>query len=502
MKKIGVFINKYADYLVIFVLDAIGMILELVAARLMTPYFGNSNFVWTAIIGIILLAGALGNIIGGKISSLKLSRFLACVLLLFAAIYIAVTPLIEYDVLKPIGEWEAGIQAASVVGSIIFFLIPSTILGIIPPIVMKEKIGPSKDQGKESGRITAVIALGSLLGTFAGGFWLIPVMGTKVIFVLIAICITILTPLFQPLKNNKNRNLTLFLIFIWIVAFITSVASFITLKNLNINSAGISIDTEYGRIMVVDDIRGGDAVRYYKQSGAYSSATYTDKELRNELVFDYMKKYDEMFEFRDVNNVAMIGGAAYQYPKYYISHFPKKRMDVIEIDPKATEIAKKYFFLDELLAEYGEDRLGLYNEDGRLFLANSDTKYDAILNDAFSGEVPVGEIATVEAAKIIKDSLSENGVYMSNVLGAVSGSKGKFLRAEVKTLKQVFKKVYVASVYNRPKKDAYINWMVIATDNTDYVPSKLVDIDITDEDIILTDDYNPVDSLVTTEYFD
>ena len=56
---------KKSDYLVLFMLNVAGMILELVASRLMSPFFSNSNFVWTAIIGIILLAGSLGNIIGG-----------------------------------------------------------------------------------------------------------------------------------------------------------------------------------------------------------------------------------------------------------------------------------------------------------------------------------------------------------------------------------------------------------------------------------------------------
>ena len=69
MKKFFSKIIDGSDYFVLFTLDAVLMILELVAARLMSPYFGNSNFVWTAIIGIILLAGSLGNLIGGRIAS-------------------------------------------------------------------------------------------------------------------------------------------------------------------------------------------------------------------------------------------------------------------------------------------------------------------------------------------------------------------------------------------------------------------------------------------------
>jgi len=42
----------------------------------------------------------------------------------------------------------------------------------------------------------------------------------------------------------------------------------------------------------------------------------------------------------------MIGGAAYTYPTYYLEKYKDKNIDVVEIDPKMTEIAKEYFKLD------------------------------------------------------------------------------------------------------------------------------------------------------------
>lgn len=492
------------DYLVLFILNAAEMILELVASRLMSPYFGNSNFVWTAIIGIILLAGSLGNLIGGKMAEHKNARFWTALLLLLASIYIALTPIVDVPILTSIKDGNMGTQFSSVAGSIIFFLIPSTLLGIITPIIMKERIGDGKNKGRESGRITAIIAIGSLIGTFVGGFWLIPAMGTELIFVLLGIVIMLTVPLIKPLNGVKcARLLTIF----WVLFTLSALVNVVTLVGVEHEEAGadldesISIDTEYGRIIVERGVYEGEDVIYYRQSGAYSSASFLDEGRKYELVFRYLKKYDEMFDFTDVKDTAMIGGAAYQYPKYFISHFEDKTMDVIEIDPAATEIAKKYFCLDDLIQDYGSERLGLYNEDGRVFMANSKKKYDAILNDAFSGEVPVGTLATKEAAQEIKNRLHHDGVYMSNVLGAISGDKGKFLRSEVKTLKQVFKYVYVVPVYKNARNSQYLNWMVIATDN-EYKPKDAIKIELTDEDLVLTDDYNPVDSLTSTEYHD
>jgi spermidine synthase len=135
-------------------------------------------------------------------------------------------------------------------------------------------------------------------------------------------------------------------------------------------------------------------------------------------------------------------------------------------------------------------------------LANAQNKYDAVLNDAFSGDVPVGTLTTKEAAEIIKKSLTQGGVYISNVLGAVSGDKGKFLRSEVKTLSKVFKHVYVLRVFKNVKTSSLTNWMVIATDNDGYRPDDIVDVELSDDDIVLTDDYNPIDSLILPNYHD
>ena len=58
--------KKHRFEIIIFTIDAICMILELIASRLLSPYFGNSNIVWTSVIGIILLSSSMGNYLGRK----------------------------------------------------------------------------------------------------------------------------------------------------------------------------------------------------------------------------------------------------------------------------------------------------------------------------------------------------------------------------------------------------------------------------------------------------
>lgn len=44
------------------------MAIELGTSRLMAPYFSSSQIVWTIIIGTIMIAMALGNVVGGRMA--------------------------------------------------------------------------------------------------------------------------------------------------------------------------------------------------------------------------------------------------------------------------------------------------------------------------------------------------------------------------------------------------------------------------------------------------
>ena len=172
-------------------------------------------------------------------------------------------------------------------------------------------------------------------------------------------------------------------------------------------------------------------------------------------------------------------------------------MDVVEIDGEITEIAKKYFYLNDLIEDYNlneNKRLGLITDDGRTYLNNNTKKYDAILNDAFSGSSPAKTLTTKEAAQLIKGSLNENGVYLTNVISSLEGDDSKFIKAIVNTLKQVFKNVYVVPCSTLELEETQNN-MVIASDD-ELSLDKTYQYSIKEDEIVLTDDYCPVDTLV------
>src|SRR5213592_2023050 len=77
------------------------MIVEILGAKMLSPYIGTSHFVWTAQIAVTLVALATGYYTGGRLvdRSPKLGRLYGCVLV--AAIYLCGSVM----VVKSVAYW-------------------------------------------------------------------------------------------------------------------------------------------------------------------------------------------------------------------------------------------------------------------------------------------------------------------------------------------------------------------------------------------------------------
>ena len=494
--------KKYRYEIILFVVDAICMILELVASRVLSPYFGNSNVVWTSVIGIILLSSSIGNYIGGKIADNDHSEKNLKFILFCSAMLIFIIPIIQKGILEMLKMYEIDIRLGAIAATLLMFFIPSLFIGFINPIILKIKLSDINQIGKTAGRLTAIGTLGGIFGTFFGGFVLVPTIGSVYILFILTIVVVCLI----PLVDLKIKDISNGFIVLVIIVCIICISIYTNINNengqkilTNETSEKVSFATQYGRVLIYNEIRDQKPIRVLNIDSGFESATYTDENEIYELVFDYAEYYNIMFDINpEINNIMLIGGAGYSYPKYLISHYEDKTIDVVEIDEQITEIAKKYFYLDRLIEEYNlneNHRLNIIHEDGRVYLNYNQKKYDAILNDAFSGNTPVKILATLEANQKIKDSLTENGLYLTNIISSQEGNNSKFIKAEYNTLKQVFKNVYVIPCKNKNDKELLQNNMVIATD-LELSLNDAVQLNISDDEIIITDDFCPVDTLI------
>ena len=497
--------KKYRIEIILFVVEAICMILELVASRILAPYFGSSNLVWTSVIGIILASGSIGNYLGGIVADKPGVNKKFKIILYISAVLILAIPFIQNPIIEGLSILINDIRIGAIISTILLFFLPSVFLGFLVPMVQKLKITDLETSGEVSGKVYALATLGGIFGTFIGGFWLVPSFGSIEILFFMVISILVLIPLVDFKVDKKE----LIIIISSIIILIFAMYIYFN-KNNEIGEkvlAGevdeyVSYDSEYSRILVFNRYNeNNELIRSFTMDSGHESAAYVDEDRWNELVFKYTQMYDLMFDSsKEIKDTLLIGGAGYSYPKHYISKFPDKSMDVVEIDPMVTEIAKKYFYLDKLIEEYKTEetgRLKLITEDGRTYLNRNEKKYDAILNDAFSDTTPVATLTTIEAVKNIKKSLNENGLYLTNIISSLEGENSKFIKAEVKTLKEVFLNVYVIPCTSKENYEMTQNIIVVATDGIlEIDESEICELQINEDDIILSDNYCPIDSLI------
>ena len=158
--------------------------------------------------------------------------------------------------------------------------------------------------------------------------------------------------------------------------------------------------TRFG-ITLVFDSEDADRtpVRLLNVNGTFQSVSYVPEGLRFELACEYHRAMADVIEGLGRRadgarrRVVVMGGGGYSLPKYLAAHVPYVSVDVIEVDPAITRIARESFFLDECLESThaeSDGRLQLVNDDAWGFLRAADEPYEVIVNDAFSGRRPLG----------------------------------------------------------------------------------------------------------------
>lgn len=490
-------IYKYILEIIALISGAVVMIFELVGSRVLGPYFGTSIFVWTSLIGIILGSLSMGYYLGGKIADKNPKISILSLIVFLSAVFIGLTIIIKSFLLIYLQSRTSDIRISSVIASLILFSPASILLGMVSPYATKLKLNNLNTSGKTIGNLYAISTVGSIIGTFLSGFYLIPHFGTNKLLIILSITLIITSLALFSKKIIKVRlSILVFMIIGWFVS-----AGF---NYLSQNAGFIDIDTTYNRIWIYDsnDKKTGEIIRTFSINNENSSAMYLNKD---DLVYEYTKYYHLAKHFHpDFKTTLMLGGGGYSYPKSFLNSYLEATIDVVEIDPTVTELAKKYFNLKD------NARLNIYHEDGRVYLNKTQKKYDVIFGDAFSSRYSVPyQLTTKEAIQRKYDILNDDGIVILNIISAIEGEKGKFLRAEYATYKRIFPQVYLFPVKKPNNGNEVQNIILIALKSKDnqnfndanpelnkylqHLWKKEIDNDIP----ILTDDFVPVNFYIS-----
>jgi spermidine synthase len=524
----------------VFVSGAVLLGMELAASRVLAPYFGNSLFVWGALIGVVLAGLSIGYWLGGMLADrLPATQLLLAAMGLGAGLVLLV-PIVDEPVLEWVVGWDPGPRANPLVTTIILFGPASVVLASVSPIAIRLAVRSVETAGRTAGRLYAISTAGSIAGTLATAFWLVPELGVSQLLAAAATALlagVVLVALAQRLVGAA------------VIAVVATVAAgFATVavapeegarlegaaaqnwspiyrsqdpgeSGFDFAQGGFDVvfqeDTRYHHLAVVDDDSGS---RYLRFDNSFQSGMYLDRP------FDTRFAYSDYFNLGlaynpDAANMLFVGLGGASGPKRLWRDFPQLELHAVEIDPVVVDVARRYFELPQ------DPRLEVTVEDGRRFLTRTDEQYDVIALDAyFSDSIPF-HLTTREFIELVKERLAPGGVVVANVIGSLEGPGSRLMRSFVRTYRTAFPTVAVHPVIEEGDGGSLTdlrNLMVIATEGPlpseeflaerwrELAPATAPDLerpirDRYDKQIrtgdvpILTDDYAPTDSLLIIE---
>jgi len=419
--------------------------IELSASRLLAPFFGVSLFVWTNIIGIILISLSIGYFFGGKFADKnpEIKKFYTFSLI--AGFLIGIIPII-YSTIVPFTTQAITAESyndflLSFIASLLLFAFPTAFLGSIVPYSIRIDTENVKKIGSKSGRIYAISTIGSIIGVYIPSLLLIPTMGTRYTIVTFALLLIIvsLIGLITSLKKNFFKKL-----FLSIIIIVFLIANPLLISNsISLNNTIIYEDESpynYLQIRKIEDCSylldkeyGGIWSKICKEN--YFTGSYWDYFLVSTSLID------------DPKNVLILGLGAGTTARGFSAVYPNANIDGVEIDPLVVEIGKKYF-------QMGDSNLNTIISDGRLFVKTTENNYDIIMIDVYRDVYIPYHMTTVEFFKELKSILNENGVISINLVAFQSTD---LFNIFLNTLSQVFNELYYVQLGTSS------NYNVIAT---------------------------------------
>lgn len=499
----------------VFVTGGCVLIVEVVATRILSPFYGNTIFSVSSILGVVLAALSIGYYIGGRTADRYPDSRLFYGIIAVGGGSVMLLHILTISLL-PYLSHQLSIVTGPLITSLALFLAPAILLGMLSPFAIKlqQVYAPDKGIGTIAGEMFFWSTLGSIAGSLATGFLLIPLFGVDRI--ILGVGCLLLGLGIIPLLSRLSSQLRYLGVLLLISALVFStqapvIADVIARENAAGNKIVYSADGLYEHILIYDGQYNGRPTRFFQQDRSNSGAMYLDSD---DLVYDYTRYYTLYKLFKpDIRQALVIGGGAYSIPKALLQTSPDVKVDVSEIEPSLHRLAHEYFRVSQT------DRLTNHTDDGRRLLAQSNKLHDLIFSDVYYSLFSIpSHFTTREFFELARSRLSQDGIFVANLIGDLSRQQPSFILSEMRTFQAAFPNSYFFAT-NSPNSDNRQNIMFVGY-NSDKRPdlsaaANLIDngdsamlanlaqqqidparYNLTDQPI-LTDKYAPVEQLIS-----
>lgn len=476
----------------VFVASGAVLMLEILSLRLVAPYVGLTLETNTAVIGFALASIAVGSWLGGRASDrVPPQQLIGPALLLAGVLVFFVGPVVRGTG----AQVRAGDASAVLLMAAVAIFLPAALLSAITPMVIKLQLATLAETGRVVGRLSGIGTLGALVSTFATGFLLVAAMPTTTILLTLGSVLG-LWGLVLTIRLRKIRAV----VGPVLLAMFGVYASTVLPPPCDVETAYHCARVEPDPILATGRILKMDTLTH----------SFVDLADPSYLRFSYIRglssAVDAMLPAGRIDALH-IGAGGVTYPRYLEATRPGTKSLVFEIDQGVIDL--------------GVARLGLRLGgnidvrvmDARIGVARQPSgSRDLVVGDAFGGLAVPWHLTTRETVRDIKRVLRPGGMYAVNVIDYPPLA---FARAEVATIAGVFRYVGIIArpdILNKSRGD---NLVVVGSDRplprqaiADQLAARAPELALMWEPSqirrftggarILTDDFAPVDQLVTT----
>ncbi len=439
--------GRWALLTLVFFAGMASLGLEMLGPRLMAPFFGTSLFIWANQIGFTLLYLSLGYVIGGRLADRYPSMRLLSALTACAALFTGLIPFISGPVLNAaaiaLNSEIPNVFLGSLFTVVLLFSVPTILLGMVSPFAIRLTVSGVGSAGRSAGNLYALSTVGSIIGAFLPVLVLIPDLGVRRSFFLIAV--VLLAVSLWGLSGRWRISMGIPGALLLLPLLLPQVASLGPIKGVSGIGYGTVVDERESLYNFIQVVRGPDGSMnlLLNEGHAIHSMYLPGRVLNGPSWYTDYALVAPLFASSGATDtrprLAVVGLAAGTVAKQYTQVYGPTPIDGVEIDPEIIAVGRRYFAMNE-------PNLHVFVADGRTFMRFSRSTYDVVMVDAYKPPYIPFQLTTKEFFQEARAHLAPDGVIMLNTSHV--GNDYRLAQAFVNTLLQVFPSVYSVDVPN------------------------------------------------------
>ncbi len=391
--------------IVSFVEGAAVMIIELLGAKIVAPFYGTSMYVWASVLGVTLIALSGGYFIGGSVSNKYKDKSPLFAILAVGAILTIIAPRIAPAIMMTTAD--LGVRIGSLISVSIYLLPPIFCMGMVSPIIIQFINQSQENAGQTAGTIYAISTVGGILATFLAGFVLIPELGIRTTATVTGLGLIVISAIGMLSRKQKAQAVLTFVLFVFSVPFVYSKPTGDPGITIQYQSSGI-----LGEWTVVDHkgfAKDGRQVNTRQLLLNGIDQTFTNVGIQPFSLWRYPHKVTALAGIKPAKSKALLlgmGGGSIAHNLIRLGF----ELDIVELDERIPFIAEKWFGYDPTSAH-------LTIDDARHYIRNTAKKYDVVILDIVNGEVQPSHMFTREGLKELRTALNDDALVIVNFQG-------------------------------------------------------------------------------------